>query len=224
MPASTAAWAPRTIRPPCARTARAWPPILTARDVITAHQVHSATAVVVDEAWSLDERPRADAIVTATRGLAVGVLTADCAPVLFADREAGVVAAAHAGWRGASAASLEATLAAMERLGASRERIVPPSVPASASRPTRSGPEFEQEFLERDAGERPVLHAGPSPRRPPALRPSRATWGSACGGGRRRYQSLQPLHLCADRRFLQLSALAGREKSPITAAKSLPSS
>jgi polyphenol oxidase len=86
-------------------------------------QVHSPTAVIVDAPFGA-ERPRADAVVTGTPGLAVGVLTADCGPVLFADREAGVVAAAHAGWRGATGGVLEATLEAMERLGARRERVV----------------------------------------------------------------------------------------------------
>ncbi|WP_062013194.1 peptidoglycan editing factor PgeF [Aureimonas sp. AU4] len=86
-------------------------------------QVHSPTAVVVEEPFGT-ERPRADAVVTRRPGLAVGVLTADCGPVLFADREAGVVAAAHAGWRGATGGVLEATLEAMERCGARRERVV----------------------------------------------------------------------------------------------------
>src|SRR4029078_12129299 len=93
---------------------------LSARSLLTAHQIHSATAVIVERPWSTGDRPRADAIVTATPGLALGVLTADCAPVLFADPEAKVVAAAHAGWRGAIGGVLEATLAALGRLGGSR--------------------------------------------------------------------------------------------------------
>src|SRR5436190_20535472 len=97
---------------------------LAAHSLITAHQVHGTTAVVAEEAWPLDGRPKADAIVTTKRGLAVGVLTADCAPVLFADRETGVVAAAHAGWRGALSGILEATIATMEQLGAHRQRMV----------------------------------------------------------------------------------------------------
>ena len=87
--------------------------------LLSLHQVHSAEVVVAGpEGWA--ERPRADAAVTAAPGVALGVLTADCAPVLFADREAGVVGAAHAGWRGALDGVLEATVAAMERLGAAR--------------------------------------------------------------------------------------------------------
>jgi YfiH family protein len=96
-----------------------------ARDrLITAHQIHSADVVVAEGAWPLDQRPRADAIVTKIPNLAVGVSTADCGPVLFVDPQARVVGAAHAGWRGALVGILEATLAAMEGLGAERGRIV----------------------------------------------------------------------------------------------------
>jgi YfiH family protein len=125
---------------------------LGARDVVTAHQVHSAAAVVIDAPWGMPERPRADAIVTSTPGLAVAVLSADCAPVLFADAEAGVVAAAHAGWRGAIGGVLEATLAAMERAGARRERTVAAVGPCIGQAAYEVGPEFEQEFLRHDAG------------------------------------------------------------------------
>jgi YfiH family protein len=123
---------------------------LAADSLITAHQVHSPTAVVVDRPWSREERPRADAIVTATPGIAVAVLTADCAPVLFADAEARVVAAAHAGWRGAIGGVLEATIAAMERLGARRERIATAVGPCIAQPAYEVGPDFEQDFLARD--------------------------------------------------------------------------
>src|SRR6056297_779145 len=88
--------------------------------LLTVHQVHSADVVPVD--GPLAEKPRADAMVTGTPGLALAVLTADCQPVLFADAKAGVVAAAHAGWRGTLDGVLEATLDAMEALGADRER------------------------------------------------------------------------------------------------------
>jgi YfiH family protein len=123
---------------------------LGAEGLITAHQVHGTTAVVADGAWSLDARPKADAIVTTRRGLAVGVLTADCAPVLFADGQAGVVAAAHAGWRGALAGILEATIATMQRLGASPQRIVAAIGPCIGQAAYQVGPEFEQAFLGRD--------------------------------------------------------------------------
>jgi YfiH family protein len=86
-------------------------------------QVHGPDVVRVDTPWRPGEGPRADAAVTATPGIAIGIVTADCAPVLFADPEAGVVGGAHAGWRGALAGVLEATLDAMEALGADRRRI-----------------------------------------------------------------------------------------------------
>ena len=125
---------------------------LTAKDLITANQVHSATAVVVERPWGRDERPRADAIVTTMRGLAVAVLTADCAPVLFADPDAGIVAAAHAGWRGAFGGVIEATLAAMEGIGGRRERIRAAVGPCIGQAAYEVGPEFEQEFLAQDRG------------------------------------------------------------------------
>ncbi|MEA3041874.1 MAG: purine-nucleoside/S-methyl-5-thioadenosine phosphorylase / adenosine deaminase, partial [Sphingomonadales bacterium] len=88
----------------------------------TVHQVHSATAAMVTEPWALDARPHADAMVTDRPGVALGILTADCAPVLLADPAAGVVGAAHAGWKGALAGVVEAAVAAMESLGADRAR------------------------------------------------------------------------------------------------------
>ncbi|MEQ8698685.1 MAG: peptidoglycan editing factor PgeF [Bauldia litoralis] len=90
----------------------------------TPYQIHSNIAVVVDKVWPVGEGPKADAVVTNRPGIAVGVGTADCGPVLFANTAARVVAAAHAGWRGALGGVLEATIEAMEGLGADRERIV----------------------------------------------------------------------------------------------------
>ena len=90
--------------------------------LVTVFQVHSADAVVAD-IWTDDARPQADAIVTDRPGLVLGILTADCAPVLLADTQAGVVGAAHAGWKGAIGGVTDATIAAMETLGAKRERI-----------------------------------------------------------------------------------------------------
>ena len=89
------------------------------------HQVHSPDVVVVDESWddSAAGRPVADAVVTATPGIVLGIVTADCGPILFADAQAAVIGAAHAGWRGAVDGVLENTIAAMEALGAQRERI-----------------------------------------------------------------------------------------------------
>src|SRR4051812_26831542 len=89
----------------------------------TVHQVHSAEALAVTAAFPDEGRPRADGMATDRPGLTLGILTADCAPVLFADREAGVIGAAHAGWKGAIAGIVEATVARMEALGADRARI-----------------------------------------------------------------------------------------------------
>jgi polyphenol oxidase len=94
-----------------------------ASEVLTVHQIHSANAVVVDRPIARADLPKADAAVTATRGLVLGTLAADCAPVLFADPVAGVIAAAHAGWRGAVSGIVESTIAAMETLGATRANI-----------------------------------------------------------------------------------------------------
>lgn len=91
--------------------------------VVTLYQEHGARAVAVEAPIARDALPKADAVVTRTPGLVIGVLTADCAPVLFADAEAQVVAAAHAGWRGAVAGILESAISEMERLGAERSRI-----------------------------------------------------------------------------------------------------
>jgi len=92
--------------------------------LLSAYQIHSPDVVVAERPWTHEARPRADAIVTRVPGLAIGVSTADCGPVLFADAQARVIGAAHAGWRGALAGITDATIAAMERLGAERQRIV----------------------------------------------------------------------------------------------------
>jgi len=91
---------------------------------LTCYQIHSPEVVVAETPWSQEQRPRADAIVTKTPGLAIGISTADCGPVLLADPKARVIGAAHAGWRGALTGVIEATIAAMERLGGKRSQIV----------------------------------------------------------------------------------------------------
>ncbi|MBR9651023.1 peptidoglycan editing factor PgeF [Thalassovita aquimarina] len=116
--------------------------------LVTVHQVHSAKVAQVD--GPLTTRPEADAIVTATPGLALSVLTADCQPVLFADRKAGVIGAAHAGWRGALDGILEATLDAMEALGANRADTVAAIGPTISQRAYEVGPEFLDDFLVED--------------------------------------------------------------------------
>lgn len=110
------------------------------------HQVHSADVVTVHSPSA--ERPKADAMVTATKGIALGVLTADCAPVLFADQQAGVIGAAHAGWGGAFAGVLEATAKAMRVLGA--RQITAVVGPTISQANYEVGPEFLARFLEQD--------------------------------------------------------------------------
>lgn len=111
--------------------------------LLTPYQVHSALCVTVDEPFV--ERPRADALVTDRPGLAIGVVTADCAPVLLADLDAGVVGAAHAGWKGALAGVTDAAVAAMVALGARAERVVAAIGPCIA----RASYEVDDAFRER---------------------------------------------------------------------------
>jgi YfiH family protein len=119
--------------------------------LVTVHQIHSAIAVPVTGPWPDDARPQADALVTNRPGLVLGILTADCTPVLFADATAGVVGAAHAGWKGAIGGVVEATIAEMEKLGAARDRI------AAAVGPTiaRKSYEVDENFLRRFAEQDP---------------------------------------------------------------------
>jgi YfiH family protein len=119
-------------------------------DVQTIYQIHSGTAQVVDKLVPREALPKGDALVTRTRGLVLGILTADCAPVLFADAEAGVVGAAHAGWRGALGGILEATVAAMEGLGADRARIFAALGPTIGAQSYEVGPEFVAAFEAAD--------------------------------------------------------------------------
>lgn len=121
---------------------------VAASHLITPHQMHGATAVVMSQPWSdPSQATAADAIVTASPGLAVGVLTADCAPILFADAEARVVAAAHAGWKGARSGILAAAVAAMEEIGARRERITAAIGPTISQACYEVGPDFREALL-----------------------------------------------------------------------------
>lgn len=117
--------------------------------LVTVHQVHSADVLTVT-APHTGAPPQADAMVTATPGLVLGVLTADCQPVLFSDPEAQVIGAAHAGWRGAKEGILEAVLTAMERLGAARARISAVIGPTISQASYEVGPEFVEAFLDDD--------------------------------------------------------------------------
>jgi polyphenol oxidase len=119
---------------------------------LTAYQIHSPNVVVADTPWTPDARPRADGIVTRTARLAIGVSSADCGPVLMADAQACVVGAAHAGWRGALAGIIEATVAAMERLGAERQRIVAALGPMIRQRNYEVGADLMTRFRTEDPG------------------------------------------------------------------------
>ena len=118
--------------------------------LVTVFQIHSPTCVIVEEPWAREAAPKADAMATRVPGIMLAVLHADCAPVLFADREARVIGAAHAGWRGAQGGVLEATLARMVELGAEPGRITAAVGPCIAQRSYEVGPEFPKPFLEED--------------------------------------------------------------------------
>ncbi len=117
---------------------------------LTAYQIHSPEVVIAVTPWTAEERPRADAIVTRLRALAIGVTTADCGPVLLADPQAGVVGAAHAGWRGALAGVVEATVEAMERLGAARRQIRAAIGPMIRQSNYEVGPDLIAQFAAGD--------------------------------------------------------------------------
>ena len=122
--------------------------------LLSAYQVHSADALAITGPWTSDERPRVDALVTRTRGLALGILTADCGPLLFADVRAGVIGAAHAGWKGALTGVTTRTLEAMEAEGADRRHVTAVIGPMISLAAYEVGPEFPARFIEADDGNR----------------------------------------------------------------------
>ena len=119
--------------------------------LLTAYQTHSPKVVVAEAPWTTENRPQADAIVTRMRALAIGVTTADCGPVLFADPHAGVIGAAHAGWRGALTGVIETTVAAMERLGAAPGQIRAAIGPMIRQSNYEVGPDLVARFRAEDA-------------------------------------------------------------------------
>lgn len=137
---------------------------LPAQALVSVHQVHSPDVVAIEHPFARDARPKADGMATARPGLALAVTTADCGPVLFADPEAGVVGACHAGWRGAFSGILEATLAAMERLGARHGGTIAVLGPTIGRDAYEVGPEFVAQFREQDEANgrffRPSARAG----------------------------------------------------------------
>jgi polyphenol oxidase len=121
---------------------------------ISVHQVHSPDAVVATGPWPDETRPRADAIVTRTEGIAIGVTAADCGPILFADAGARVIGAAHAGWKGALTGVVESTIEAMEKLGADRGGIVAAIGPLIRQHSYEVGGEFVERFIDADGENR----------------------------------------------------------------------
>ena len=130
--------------------------------LLTLFQIHSPDVAVASTPWDATARPKADAIVTRTEGLAIGVTAADCGPILFADAKARVIGAAHAGWKGALTGVVEATVDAMEKLGAERADIVAAIGPLIRHTSYEVGPEFVERFVEADAEN--VLYFLPSAR------------------------------------------------------------
>jgi len=134
--------------------------------LVTCHQIHGTAIATVERPWRPAEAPRADGMVTSVPGIALGILAADCAPVLFADPEARVIGGAHGGWRGALAGVLEATIAAMTALGARPERIRAAIGPCIAQPSYEVGPEFPGRFASSDpvADSAAAVFFAPAPR------------------------------------------------------------
>jgi len=124
---------------------------LPADRLVTVRQIHSAKIVTVGQPWRREDAPCADGLVTAVPGIALGVLAADCAPILFHDRAARVIGAAHGGWRGALGGVVDATVAGMAALGAERARIRAAIGPCIARPSYEVGPDFPQPFIAEDA-------------------------------------------------------------------------
>lgn len=127
--------------------ARAVAAVLPDARLVTAYQIHSPDCVIVAEPWAEEDRPKSDALVTNRPGILLGILTADCAPVLLIDREAGIVGAAHAGWRGAIAGVTDRTIEAMEELGAQAPNIVAAIGPCIAQRSYEVDEAFRNRFV-----------------------------------------------------------------------------
>jgi len=130
----------------------------------TAYQIHSPNVAILDKAWQWQNAPEADALVTKTPGVALGILTADCVPVLFADSRNNVIGAAHAGWKGAWSGVVEATLDAMTGLGAVREHITATIGPAIAQGSYEVGAEFYERFSQQDMANNIYFIHGARPR------------------------------------------------------------
>jgi YfiH family protein len=141
---------------------RAIAALLPGAELATVHQIHSPRVVIAERAWPIGARPHADAMVSNRPELLLGILTADCAPILFADAEAGVIGATHAGWRGALAGVTDATIAGMEGLGAKRERIVASVGPCIAQASYEVDEDFRGRFVGEDAANDRFFTADPA--------------------------------------------------------------
>jgi len=135
---------------------------VTPHHFLSAHQIHSPDAVIASGPWAGASRPRADAIVTRTEGIAIGVTAADCGPILLADPNARVIGAAHAGWKGALTGILESTIDAMEKLGAERGGVVAAIGPMIRQQSYEVGSEFVERFIDAEADN--AVFFVPSPR------------------------------------------------------------
>jgi len=135
---------------------------VTPHHFLSAHQIHSPDAVIASGPWAGASRPRADAIVTRTEGIAIGVTAADCGPILLADPNARVIGAAHAGWKGALTGILESTIDAMEKLGAERGGMVAAIGPMIRQQSYEVGSEFVERFIDAEADN--AVFFVPSPR------------------------------------------------------------
>lgn len=134
--------------------------VLPDSQLVTLHQVHSADAVIVTESFALDDRPHVDAMVTGHPGLLLGILTADCVPVLFHSASAQIVGAAHAGWKGAIGGVTDKTIAAMEKLGAARDDISCAIGPCIAQDSYEVDVSFQQRFVEDDPANEQYFKTG----------------------------------------------------------------
>ncbi len=184
---------------------------------VTAYQIHSPHVVVVETPWTAETRPRADAIVTRMRALAIGISTADCGPVLLADPKARVIGAAHAGWRGALTGVVEATIEAMERLGADARRNPGSARTHDPSAKLRSRLRPYRAVWRGRPGQQPVLCARGA-RRARHVRPARLYRFPPDAGRHPVCRRPGALHLRRSRRGFSASAAPPTGAKPTTAA------
>ena len=181
------------------------------------YQIHSPKALIVTQAFA--ERPRCDALATATPGLGLGVTGADCGMILFADREARVIAAAHAGWKGALNGVLEATLDAMETLGARRASTAAVLGPTISRNSYEVGAEFADRFIAQSASHA-LLLCGLAARRAFHVRSAGVYRDAAAACGHRLIRGFGPRHLCRAGDHFIPTAVRCIKTNPITAARS----